>query len=118
MNGRSSLRAMRLALAQRFRTEYSLADGRSIEEFSPFNQATVRRHFQWMRNYSMDGAFVQRFISSLRDPKSLRYNNTIRGRDHGPRGLRLGNGRLAGEYIIYYLGCRQAVHLTARPECP
>ncbi len=32
--------------------------------FSSTTRATVRRHFQWMRKYNIDGAFLQRFVHS------------------------------------------------------
>ena len=66
-----------LGADERFRTEFHFADGRPAQVFSSFRQATVLRHFQWMRDYGIDGALVQRFIASLRDPVSLRMNNTV-----------------------------------------
>ena len=37
--------------------------GRQAYLFSSTTKETVRRHFQWMRQYNMDGAFLQRFAS-------------------------------------------------------
>ncbi|MES2440795.1 MAG: glycoside hydrolase family 71/99-like protein [Verrucomicrobiota bacterium] len=62
---------------ERFPTGFKLADGKTAEVFSSYKQATVLRHFQWMRDYGIDGAFVQRFITDLRDPRALRHNNTV-----------------------------------------
>ncbi len=62
---------------ERFATAFKHADGRTAEVFSSFKQKTVLRHFEWMREYGIDGAFVQRFATGLRDPKVLRQNNTV-----------------------------------------
>ncbi len=62
---------------ERFATEFKHADGRVAEVFSSFKKETVLRHFAWMREYGIDGAFVQRFAADLRDPKVLRQNNTV-----------------------------------------
>ena len=62
---------------ERFATEFRHADGRPAEVFSSFKRETVLRHFAWMREYGIDGAFVQRFAAGVRDPKFLRQNNTV-----------------------------------------
>ncbi|MHA3772569.1 glycoside hydrolase family 71/99-like protein [Verrucomicrobiota bacterium sgz303538] len=62
---------------ERFPTGFKLADGRMAEVFSSFKRDTVLRHFKWMRDYGIDGAFVQRFPTGLRDAKLLRQNNTV-----------------------------------------
>ncbi len=62
---------------ERFATGFKHADGRTAEVFSSFKQPTVLRHFEWMREYGIDGAFVQRFANDLRDPRGLRHNNTV-----------------------------------------
>ena len=85
-----------LGVGERFRTEFRFADGKTAEVFSSFNQATVLRHFQWMHDYGLDGAFVQRFISSLRDPKSLRHNNTVLAH------CREGANRFGRAYAVMY----------------
>lgn len=62
---------------ERFATDFTLPDGRPAEVFSSYQRPTVLRHFQWMREYGIDGVFVQRFISGLRDPRVLRHTNTV-----------------------------------------
>jgi hypothetical protein len=54
---------------ERFATEFRHADGRIAEVFSSVREATVRRHFAWMREYGIDGAFLQRFATQTRDPR-------------------------------------------------
>jgi len=38
--------------------------GQAAKLFSSTTPETVRRHFQWMRKYNIDGAFLQRFVSA------------------------------------------------------
>jgi len=66
-----------LAPEERFATGFRHADGRVAEVFSAYRKATVLRHFEWMRDYGLDGAFVQRFITDLGDVRALRHNNTV-----------------------------------------
>lgn len=85
-----------LAPQDRFATGFKHADGRVAEVFSSFKQATVLRHFQWMRDYGIDGAFVQRFITDLRDPRALRHNNTVLAN------CREGANRFGRAYVVMY----------------
>ena len=62
---------------ERFGTGFTNASGQVAEVFSSFKKATVLRHFQWMRDYGIDGAFVQRFVVDLRRPEWLRGINTV-----------------------------------------
>jgi hypothetical protein len=50
---------------ERFATAFKRADGHAAELFSSHNSATVDRHFRWMEQYGIDGAFVQRFSSPI-----------------------------------------------------
>jgi hypothetical protein len=60
-----------------FATGFKLVDGRTAEVFSSFQKPTVLRHFQWMQDYGIDGAFVQRFANGLRQPLTLEHDNTV-----------------------------------------
>ncbi len=44
---------------------FTYPDGKPAELFSPVNAATVERHFEWMRDYGLDGAWLQRFVAEL-----------------------------------------------------
>lgn len=62
---------------ERFKTGFKYSDGSSAEVFSSANRQTVVRHFQWMHDYGIDGAFVQRFANGLIDAKLLRHKNQV-----------------------------------------
>ncbi|MCX5672087.1 MAG: glycoside hydrolase family 71/99-like protein [Planctomycetota bacterium] len=65
---------------------FTHADGRQAYLFSSDNAATVRRHFEWMRDYGIDGAWLQHFLVDLpggtqppRYPSRLSVLNHVRG---------------------------------------
>ncbi|MCA9193866.1 MAG: hypothetical protein KDB03_18975 [Planctomycetales bacterium] len=62
---------------ERFQTSFLRQDGRQAEVFSSLNAKTVDRHFQWMAEYGIDGVFVQRFGTEVRDPMGLYHFNTV-----------------------------------------
>ena len=44
---------------------FTYPDGRTAELFSSDNALTVKRHFAWMRDYGIDGAWLQHFVVDL-----------------------------------------------------
>lgn len=66
-----------LGADERFPTDLKHADGRTAEIFSSFKKETALRHFRWMRDYGIDGVFVQRFAGPLRDAEHLRAKNIV-----------------------------------------
>jgi hypothetical protein len=66
-----------LGPGERFTTDFTNAAGKVAEVFSSFKQPTVLRHFEWMRDYGIDGVFVQRFAVDTRGANGLRHNNTV-----------------------------------------
>ena len=62
---------------ERYKTEFVLKDGTPAEVFSSLNATTVDRHFRWMKEYGIDGVFVQRFAAEVRNPMGLYHFNTV-----------------------------------------
>ena len=62
---------------EKFPTPFHKADGSTAYVPSSYNRKTVLRHFRWMKTYGIDGAFVQRFVNSLRSPADLNKVNTV-----------------------------------------
>tara|TARA_R110002096_G_scaffold212352_1_gene399822 strand:- start:2284 stop:3576 length:1293 start_codon:yes stop_codon:yes gene_type:complete len=81
---------------ERHPTQFKLADGRTAEVFSSANRQTVLRHFEWMRDYGIDGAFVQRFANGIKNEKTLHHKNTVLA--HAREGANR-NGRA---YVVMY----------------
>ncbi|MBV4357570.1 glycoside hydrolase family 71/99-like protein [Pinibacter aurantiacus] len=60
-----------------YKTPFRLADSSTAVLFSSYDASTVDLHFKWMKEYGIDGVFVQRFVSNVKSPVSLRHNNTV-----------------------------------------
>lgn len=81
---------------ERFRTGFKFADGRPAEVYSAYRPATVLRHFRWMKEYGIDGGFVQRFICDLGDGREARHNNAVLA------SCREGANRFGRTYAVMY----------------
>ena len=62
---------------ERYATGFSNADGSIAEVFSSHDRGTVLRHFEWMRDYGIDGAFIQRFANGLRRPEFASHKDVV-----------------------------------------
>ncbi|MCB1124431.1 MAG: hypothetical protein KJT03_22960, partial [Verrucomicrobiae bacterium] len=60
-----------------YETGFRFEDGAAAKVFSSYNKKTVLRHFAWMRDYGIDGAFVQRFANGLRDPTKKAHKDEV-----------------------------------------
>jgi hypothetical protein len=76
--------------AESYPTPFHLADGQVATVFSSYNAATVNRHFKWMADYGIDGAFLQRFATELKTPAGYDHLDAIL--DHVREGANA-NGR-------------------------
>ena len=79
-----------------YTTAFSYPDGTPAKTFSSHNRKTVLRHFEWMREYGIDGAFVQRFAHGLKD-KTMRYH-----KDKVLSSAREGANRAGRTYSVMY----------------
>ncbi len=68
-----------LSAEARFETGFQLKNGEPAHVFSSNNRETVTLHFQWMRDYGIDGAFLQRFANGLKDPRLKQHKDAVLG---------------------------------------
>ena len=62
---------------EKYPTAFKHADGSTAHVFSSANAKTVDRHFRWMREYGIDGVFLQRFAVILRDKKVRAHRDQV-----------------------------------------
>lgn len=81
---------------QRYASKFRLADGTAAEVFSSADAETVGVHFRWMRDYGIDGAFLQRFANGLSN-KALMAN-----KDRVLQNVRESALRFGRNYAVMY----------------
>jgi len=79
-----------------YTTAFTHEDGTLARTFSSHNRKTVIRHFKWMADYGIDGAFVQRFAHSLHN-ETMRYH-----KDKVLSSAREGANRYGRTYTVMY----------------
>lgn len=77
-------------------TGFRHEDGSVAKVFSSHNRQTVLRHFKWMRDYGIDGAFVQRFANGIKEG-DVRYH-----KDKVLSSAREGANRYGRTYVVMY----------------
>ncbi|MBM4104593.1 MAG: xylosidase [Planctomycetes bacterium] len=50
-------------------TGFKMSDGSTAKFFNSGDKGTIDLHFKWMKEYGVDGVFMQRFFSRTRNPK-------------------------------------------------
>lgn len=60
-----------------YETTFQHTDGRKARVFSSADKSTVDLHFKWMKEYGVDGVFVQRFVDYVRDDQEKSIPNRI-----------------------------------------
>ncbi len=60
-------------------TDFLLEDGSPARVFSSRDASTVDVHFRWMKEYGIDGVFMQRFFGVTRTPESREEGRVILG---------------------------------------
>lgn len=58
-------------------TGLKLADGSTARFFSSNDKSTVDLHFKWMKEYNIDGVFMQRFFGAAKPEGRQRGSNTV-----------------------------------------
>ncbi len=62
---------------EKYLTPFRHVDGSTAKVFSSANPKTVDRHFRWMKEYGIDGVFLQRFGWALKHEKTLGHRNEV-----------------------------------------
>jgi len=61
----------------KYKTPFKFPDGSPAYVFSSYDESTVDLHFKWMKEYGIDGAFMQRFFSVLTSKERLKHNDKV-----------------------------------------
>ena len=64
---------------QTYPTGLKHADGSTARFFNSLDKSTIDLHFQWMKEYGLDGIFMQRFFNTTRSEQSRRNSSVILG---------------------------------------
>lgn len=58
-------------------TGFISPDGSTPRLYSSYDASTVNLHFKWMKDYGIDGVFMQRFVSQLTDNVALQHSDKV-----------------------------------------
>lgn len=60
-----------------YKTGFKYADGTDAYVYSPYDESSVDLHFKWMKDYGLDGVFMQRFVGEIKGDKGKRHFNKV-----------------------------------------
>jgi hypothetical protein len=64
---------------KKYVTPFQHADGSAAYLYSPYDESSVDLHFKWMKDYNIDGVFMQRFVGEIKknNPAGKRHFNKV-----------------------------------------
>lgn len=62
-----------------YETEFYYDDGTRASVFSSADATTTDTHFRWMKEYGLDGVFMQRFVAEISNPSGRNHFNNVLG---------------------------------------
>ncbi|MFH7018672.1 xylosidase [Flavobacterium sp. FlaQc-47] len=62
---------------KQYNTDFRYQDGSVATMFSSYDQSTVELHFKWMKDYKIDGVFMQRFVNEIKSPSGKRHFDNV-----------------------------------------
>lgn len=60
-----------------YKTSFRFSDGTPASVFSSYDEKAVDLHFKWMKDYGIDGVFLQRFVTEIKSEKGKRHFNKV-----------------------------------------
>jgi len=60
-----------------YETAFSFSNGQKAHVYSPYDEESVDLHFKWMKEYDIDGVFMQRFVSEIKSDKGKNHFNKV-----------------------------------------
>ncbi|HEY2347885.1 MAG TPA: hypothetical protein VGH64_02665, partial [Puia sp.] len=60
-----------------YETPFRNADGRPAFVFSSYDKQSVFLHFKWMKEYGVDGVFIQRSVTALKNSDNLHHDDRV-----------------------------------------
>ncbi len=60
-----------------YETPFKIADGHPAYIFSSYDSQTVFLHFKWMKEYGVDGVFIQRSVTAIKSPENLHHDDRV-----------------------------------------
>ena len=60
-----------------YKTAFKYADGSDAYVYSPYDYESVDLHFKWMKDYGIDGVFMQRFVTEIKSVKGKNHFNKV-----------------------------------------
>ena len=62
---------------KKYVSPFKMPDGSDAYLFSAHDEETVDLHFKWMKEYGLDGVFMQRFVNELKKPDRKRHIDKV-----------------------------------------
>ncbi len=62
---------------EKYDAHLTFPDGSMAPVYSSFNRNSVVRHMKWVRDYNLDGVFLQRFISNADNQKGMDHKDSV-----------------------------------------